>query len=154
MKSQLTPTCGAPQEKVFSKNKRSFNKSSVTVKPLRRKELKEKMATKMSRRRKSGANSSVSPVRRGNTWPDKETHPGLSPKALPTILSDTSPQEEVGDEVRQRSRSRRSGAEQGEEEEEVMKQKSRRSRGASSSGAQEETLLQEGEGLTVRSLYR
>ena len=135
--------------------------SSVIVEPPRRKELKhnlEKMATKMSRKGKS--NSSVSPARRGNMWPDKETH--LSPKALPTILSDTSPQEEVGGEVRRRSR--RSGAEQEEEEQEKdeeeveeedeVKHKSRRPRGSSSSAPQEEMLLQEGEGLTVRSLYR
>ena len=121
----------------------------------------EKMATKMSRKGKS--NSSVSPARRGNMWPDKETQ--LSPKALPTILSDTSPQEEVGGEVRRRSR--RSGAEQEEEEEEEeveedededeVKHKSQRPRrgGSSSiSAPQEEMLLQEGEGLTVRSLYR
>ena len=115
------------------------------------------MATKMSRKGKS--NSSVSPARRGNMWPDKETR--LSPKALPTILSDTSPQEEVGGEVRRRSR--RSGAEQEEEEveededEDEVKHKSQRPRrgGSSSSSApQEEMLLQEGEGLTVRSLYR
>ena len=99
------------------------------------------MATKMSR--KSNSNSSVSPARRGNVWPDKETQLSLSPKALPTILSDTSPQEEVRDEVRRRSR--QSGADEEEQEE---------PRGASSSGPQEETLLQEGEGLTVRSLYR
>ena len=126
------------------------------MEPPRRKDLKhklEKMATKMSRKGKS--NSSISPARRGNMWPDKETQ--LSPKALPTILSDTSPQEEVGGEVRRRSR--RSGAEQEEEEEEVeeedeVKHKSRRPRGSSSSAPQEEMLLQEGEGLTVRSLYR
>lgn len=141
-------------------SKSTWNKPSVIVEPPRRKDLKhklEKMATKMSRKGKS--NSSVSPARRGNMWPDKETQ--LSPKALPTILSDTSPQEEVGGEVRRRSR--RSGAEQEEEEveededEDEVKHKSQRPRrgGSSSSSApQEEMLLQEGEGLTVRSLYR
>ena len=140
-------------------SKSTWNKPSVIVEPPRRKELKhklEKMATKMSRKGKS--NSSVSPARRGNMWPDKETQ--LSPKALPTILSDTSPQEEVGGEVRRRSR--RSGAEQEDEEveedeEDEVKHKSQRPRrgGSSSSSApQEEMLLQEGEGLTVRSLYR
>ena len=142
-------------------SKSTWNKPSVNVEPPRRKDLKhklEKMATKISRKGKS--NSSVSPARRGNMWPDKETQ--LSPKALPTILSDTSPQEEVGDEVRRRSR--RSRAEQEEEEhekdeeeveeEDEVKHKSRRPRGSSSSAPQEEMLLQEGEGLTVRSLYR
>ena len=137
-------------------SKSTWNKPSVIEEPPRRKDLKhklEKMATKMSRKGKS--NSSVSPARRGNMWPDKETQ--LSPKALPTILSDTSPQEEVGGEVRRRSR--RSGAEQEDEEveedeEDEVKHKSRRPRGSSSSAPQEEMLLQEGEGLTVRSLYR
>ena len=110
------------------------------------------MATKMSRKGKIDANS---PAKEGKIWPGKETHLGLSPKALPTILSDTSPQEEVGEEVRRRSRR--------SEQEEVEgdgRRKSRRAGGAgagavgASSGTREETLLQEGEGLTVRSLYR
>ena len=110
------------------------------------------MATKMSRKGKIDANS---PAKEGNIWPGKETHLGLSPKALPTILSDTSPQEEVGEEVRRRSRR--------SEQEEVEgdgRRKSRRAGGGgagargASSGTREEMLLQEGEGLTVRSLYR
>ena len=108
------------------------------------------MATKMSRKGKVDANS---PAKEGNIWPGKETHLGLSPKALPTILSDTSPQEEVGEEVRRRSRR--------SEQEEVEGDGRRKSRraggggaGGASNGTREEMLLQEGEGLTVRSLYR
>ena len=112
------------------------------------------MATKVIRKGRSGASLNVSPEKEGNNWPDKQTHLGLSPRALPTILSDTSPQEEVGDEVRRKSR--RSGADFIHDQEEAQdegKRKSRRAGGAS--GPQEETLLQEGqEGLTVRSLYR
>ena len=111
------------------------------------------MATKMVRKGRSGANLNVSPDKQGNNSPDKQTHLDLSPRALPTILSDTSPQEEVGDEVRRKSR--RSGADFIRDQEEAQdegKRKSRRAGGAS--GPQEEMLLREGEGLTVRSLYR
>ena len=145
-------TLDRPHEKVFSpKTGAPAKKSSVIVKPQSRKELK--MATKMIRKGRSGAKLNVSPDKQGNNSPDKQTHLDLSPRALPTILSDTSPQEEVGDEVRRKSR--RSGADFIRDQEEAQdegKRKSRRAGGAS--GPQEEILLQEGEGLTVRTLYR
>ena len=98
------------------------------------------MATRMSRKSKSGDNFSLSPA--------KQTHLSPKGKALPTILSDTSPQEEeVVDEVKRRSR--RSGADS-EDGQDQGKQRPRRGE----AGARDESLLQEGDSLTVRNVYR
>ena len=100
------------------------------------------MATRMSRKSKSGDNFGLSPA--------KQTHLSPKGKALPTILSDTSPQEEeVVDEVKRRSR--RSGADS-EDGQDQGKQRPRR--GEAGRGARDESLLQEGESLTVRNIYR
>ena len=94
------------------------------------------------------------------TCPEKErsmehqTHLGLSSssKTLPTILSDTSPQEEMAEETRQLTNKSEADFNSEEEEgERVVKQKSRRLEHARE--AREETLYY-AKGLSVRNLYR
>ena len=105
------------------------------------------MASKLSRKGRSKT-----------TYPDKErnmehqTYLGLSSssKALPTILSDTSPQEEMAEETRRMTN--RSEADINSEEEIVVEQKSRRLE--QTREAREETPLYYGKGLSVRNLYR
>ena len=107
------------------------------------------MASKLSRK-----------VRSKTTCPDKErnmehqTYLGLSSssKALPTILSDTSPQEEMAEETRRLTNRSEADFNSEEEEEIVVEQKSRRLE--QTREAREETPLYYGKGLSVRNLYR
>ena len=108
------------------------------------------MASKLSRK-----------VQSKTTCPDKErnmehqTYLGLSSssKALPTILSDTSPQEEMAEETRRlTNKSEADIISEEEEEERVVEQKSRRLE--QTREAREETPLYHGKGLSVRNLYR
>ena len=95
-----------------------------------------------------------------STCPDKErnmehqTYLGLSSssKALPTILSDTSPQEEMAEETRRLTNRSEADFNSEEEEEIVVEQKSRRLEHTRE--AREETPLYYGRGLSVRNLYR
>ena len=84
---------------------------------------------------------------------EHQTYLGLSSssKALPTILSDTSPQEEMAEETR-RLTNRSEADFNSEEEEIVVEQKSRRLEHTRE--AREETPLYYGKGLSVRNLYR
>ena len=94
------------------------------------------------------------------TYLDKErnmehqTYLGLSSssKALPTILSDTSPQEEMAEETRRLTNKSEGDFNSEEEKLIVVEQKSRRLE--QTREAREETPLYYGKGLSVRNLYR
>ena len=93
------------------------------------------------------------------TCPEKErsmehqTHLGLSSssKILPTILSDTSPQEEMAEETRQLTNKSEADFNSEKEGERVVKQKSRRLEHTRE--AREETLYYT-KSLSVGNLYR
>ena len=104
------------------------------------------MASKFDRK---GRSKTTCPEKERNM--EHQTHLGLSSssKTLPTILSDTSPQEEMAEETRQLTN--KSEADFNSEEERVVKQKSRRLEHTRE--AQEETLYYT-KGLSVRNLYR
>ena len=124
------------------------------------------MASKLGRK---GRSKTTCPEKERNM--EHQTHLGLSSssKTLPTILSDTSPQEEMAEETRQltnkseavfnseeeetRQLTNKSKADFNSEEEgeRVVEQKSRRLEHARE--AQEETLYYT-KGLSVRNLYR
>ena len=105
------------------------------------------MASKLSRK---GWSKTTCPDQERNM--EHQTYLGLSSssKALPTILSDTSPQEEMAEETRRLTN--RSEADFNSEEEIVVEQKSRRLE--QTREAREETPLYYGKGLSVRNLYR
>ena len=100
------------------------------------------MASKLSRK---GWSKTTCPDKERNM--EHQTYLGLSSssKALPTILSDTSPQEEMAEETRRMTN--RSEADFNSEEEIVVEQKSRRLE-------QTREALHYGKGLSVRNLYR
>ena len=105
------------------------------------------MASKLSRK---GWSKTTCPDQERNM--EHQTYLGLSSssKALPTILSDTSPQEEMAEETRRLTN--KSEADINSEEEIVVEQKSRRLE--QTREAREETPLYYGKGLSVRNLYR
>ena len=105
------------------------------------------MASKLSR---NGRSKTTCPDKERNM--EHQTYLGLSSssKALPTILSDTSPQEEMAEETRRMTN--RSEADFNSEEEIVVEQKSGRLEHTRE--AREETPLYYGRGLSVRNLYR
>ena len=107
------------------------------------------MASKLSRKVRS---KTICPDKEGNM--EHQTYLGLSSssKALPTILSDTSPQEEMAEETRRLTNRSEAGFNSEEEEEIVVEQKSRRLEHTRE--AREETPLYHGKGLSVRNLYR
>ena len=107
------------------------------------------MAFKLGR---NGRSKTTCPEKERNM--EHQTHLGLSSssKTLPTILSDTSPQEEMAEETRQltnKSETDFNSEEEGEER--VGEQKSRRLEHTRE--AQEETLYYT-KGLSVGNLYR
>ena len=101
------------------------------------------MASKLSRK---GRSKTTCPDKESNM--EHQTYLGLSSssKALPTILSDTSPQEEMAEETRRLTNRSE------EVKERVVEQKSRRLE--QTREAREETPLYYGKGLSVRNLYR
>ena len=105
------------------------------------------MASKLSRK---GRSKTTCPDKESNM--EHQTYLGLSSssKALPTILSDTSPQEEMAEETRRLTN--KSEADFNSVEEIVVEQKSRRLEHTRE--AREETPLYYGKGLSVRNLYR
>ena len=106
------------------------------------------MASKMGRK---GQSKTTCPEKERNM--EHQTYLGLSSssKALPTILSDTSPQEEVAEETRQLTNKLEADFNSEEGEERVVEQKSRRLEHTRE--AREETLYYT-KGLSVRNLYR
>ena len=107
------------------------------------------MASKLSRK---GWSKTTCPDQERNM--EHQTYLGLSSssKALPTILSDTSPQEEMAEETRRLTNKSEAVFNSEEEEEIVVEQKSRRLE--QTREAREETPLYYGKGLSVRNLYR
>ena len=107
------------------------------------------MASKLSR---NGRSKTTCPDKERNM--EHQTYLGLSSssKALPTILSDTSPQEEMAEETRRLTNKSEADFNSEEEEERVVEQKSRRLEHTRE--AREETPLYYGRGLSVRNLYR
>ena len=107
------------------------------------------MASKLGRK---GRSKTTCPDKESNM--EHQTYLGLSSssKALPTILSDTSPQEEMAEETRRLTNRSEADFNSEEEEEIVVEQKSRRLEHTRE--AREETPLYYGRGLSVRNLYR
>ena len=107
------------------------------------------MASKFGRK---GRSKTTCPEKERNM--EHQTHLGLSSssKTLPTILSDTSPQEEMAEETRRLTNKSEGDFNSEEEKEIVVEQKSRRLE--QTREAREETPLYYGKGLSVRNLYR